>query len=33
VNDVGLDNKVVFTGEHHFTVKEIEVFEISGTLK
>jgi hypothetical protein len=33
VNDVGLDDKVVFTGEQNFTVKEIEVFEISGTHK
>jgi hypothetical protein len=32
VNDVGLDDRKVFTGEYHFTVKEIEVFEISGTL-
>jgi hypothetical protein len=33
VNDVGLDDKVVFTGERNFTVKEIEVFEITGTHK
>jgi hypothetical protein len=33
VNDVGLDDKVVFTGEYNFTVKEIEVFEITGTHK
>jgi hypothetical protein len=29
VNDTGIDGKQVFTGEHHFTVKEIEVFSIS----
>jgi hypothetical protein len=33
VNDVGLDDKVVFTGEQNFTVKEIEVFEVTGTHK
>jgi hypothetical protein len=33
VNDVGLDSKIVFTGEYNFTVKEIEVFEITGTHK
>jgi hypothetical protein len=29
VNDTGLNDKVVFTGEYNFTVKEIEVFEVS----
>jgi hypothetical protein len=28
VNDTGIDGKLVFTGEHNFTVKEIEVFTI-----
>jgi hypothetical protein len=29
VNDTGIDGNHVFTGEQHFQVKEIEVFEIS----
>jgi hypothetical protein len=29
VNDTGIDEKLVFTGEYNFTVKEIEVFTIS----
>jgi hypothetical protein len=29
VNDTGLDNCQVFTGEQHFTVKEIEVFGVT----
>jgi hypothetical protein len=29
VNDTGIDGRLVFTGEHNFTVKEIEVFTIS----
>jgi hypothetical protein len=29
VNDTGLDEKTVFTGSLDFTVKEIEVFEIT----
>jgi hypothetical protein len=28
-NDTGLDGKPFFTGSQHFTVKEIEVFEIT----
>jgi hypothetical protein len=28
-NDTGLDGKIVFTGEEHFRVDEIEVFEIT----
>jgi hypothetical protein len=28
-NDTGLDGRIFFTGGHNFTVKEIEVFEIS----
>jgi hypothetical protein len=28
-NDTGIDGKLVFTGEYHFTVKEIEVFTIT----
>jgi hypothetical protein len=28
-NDTGLDDEIVFTGSHHFRVKEIEVFEIT----
>jgi hypothetical protein len=28
-NDTGIDGKEVFTGEYHFTVKEIEVFTIT----
>jgi hypothetical protein len=27
-NDTGIDDRQVFTGEYHFTVKEIEVFVI-----
>jgi hypothetical protein len=26
VNDTGIDGNLVFTGEYHFTVKEIDVF-------
>jgi hypothetical protein len=29
VNDTGIDGRLVFTGEYHFTVKEIEIFTIS----
>jgi hypothetical protein len=29
INDTGLDNKIVFAGDHDFKVKEIEVFEIT----
>jgi hypothetical protein len=29
VNDTGIDGKLVLTGDHHFTVKEIEVFTIT----
>jgi hypothetical protein len=29
VNDTGIDGKQVFTGEYNFTVKNIEVFQIS----
>jgi hypothetical protein len=29
VNDTGLDGKTFFTGSSHFTVKEIEVFELT----
>jgi hypothetical protein len=29
VNDTGIDAAAVFTGEYHFTVKEIEVFAIT----
>jgi hypothetical protein len=29
VNDTGIDGELVFTGEFHFTVNEIEVFTIS----
>jgi hypothetical protein len=29
VNDTGIDGNLVFTGEHNFTVKEIEVFTIT----
>jgi hypothetical protein len=29
VNDTGIDGTQVFTGEYHFTVKEIEVFNIT----
>jgi hypothetical protein len=29
VNDTGLDGKTFFTGSGEFTVKEIEVFEIT----
>jgi hypothetical protein len=28
-NDTGLDGNTVFTGSYHFTVKEVEVFEIT----
>jgi hypothetical protein len=30
-NDTGLDEEIFFTGSQHFQVKEIEVFEISGS--
>jgi hypothetical protein len=29
VNDTGIDGRIFFTGTHNFTVKEIEVFEIT----
>jgi hypothetical protein len=28
LNDTNIEGKQVFTGQHHFTVKEIEVFSI-----
>jgi hypothetical protein len=28
-NDTGMDGKTALTGSEHFTVKEIEVFEIA----
>jgi hypothetical protein len=30
-NDTGLDEEIFFTGSNHFQVKEVEVFEISGS--
>jgi hypothetical protein len=29
MNDTGLDEYVVFTGEQYFTVKEIEIFGVT----